>query len=246
MIRNIGFKGIHKNKLKLSGEINKKINENPNLSLEDILSEETLLDEIQSKNELLYNYLNKERIKQMINYIIKEPPSDSSYDKGHKFPWICSQIFNIEDRNIMKYFYKTNNELEIKNENNKNKSEDIKNGKNIEMLDYLLSFLNCDSELNYVLCGYFSSLIKNLLKLENNIIIQYLYLEKKDSIQKMIYHSYRYCIYEILEKILQYNNKDEINKNELIPKIRMELLEELFEKIDIDMDTEKLFHYVHL
>ena len=76
MIRNLGFKGAHKKKLKLSGEINKKINENPNISLEEILSEETLLDEIENKNELLYNYLNKERIKQMINYIIKEPPSD--------------------------------------------------------------------------------------------------------------------------------------------------------------------------
>ena len=240
MIRNLGFKGVHKKKLNLTGEINKKINENPNLPIEDILSDETLLDEIESKNELLYNYLNKERIKQMVNYIIKEPPSDSSYDKGHKFPWICSQIFNIEDRNILKYFYQTNNELEIKTEENENNNRDIKNSKNIEMLDYLLSFLNTDSELNYVLCGYFSSLIKNLLNLEYNIIIQYLYLEKKESIQKMIYHSYRCCISEILEKILQYN-KDEINENELIPKIRMELLEELFEKIDIDMDTEKLF-----
>jgi len=231
MIRNIGFKGIHKKKPKLSDEINKKINENPNLPLEDLLSEETLIDEIESKNELLYKYLNKEKIKQMINYIIKEPPSDSSHDKGYKFPWICSQIFNTEDRNIMKYFYKTNNELENKNGNKKN----------IEMLDYLLTFLYSDSELNYVLCGYFSSLIKNLLNLEYNIIIQYLYLEKKESIQKMIYHSYRCCISEILEKILQYDNKDEINKNELIPKIRMQLLEEIFDIIDIDMDTEKLF-----
>jgi len=234
MIRNLGFKGIHKKKPKLSDEINKKINENPNLPLEDLLSEETFVDEIESKNELIYSYLNKEKIKQMVNYIIKEPPSDSSHDKGYKFPWICSQIFNIEDRNIMKYFYKTNNELENKKENNKN-------SKNIEMLDYLLSFLYSDSELNYVLCGYFSSLIKNLLNLEYDIIIKYLYLEKKESIQKMIYHSYRCCISEILEKILQYNNKDEINKNGLIPKIRMELLEELFDKIDIDMDTEKLF-----
>ena len=234
MIRNLGFKGIHKKKPKLSDEINKKINENPNLPLEDLLSEETFVDEIESKNELIYSYLNKEKIKQMVNYIIKEPPSDSSHDKGYKFPWICSQIFNIEDRNIMKYFYKTNNELENKKENNKN-------SKNIEMLDYLLSFLYSDSELNYVLCGYFSSLIKNLLNLEYDIIIKYLYLEKKESIQKMIYHSYRCCISEILEKILQYNNKDEINKNGLIPKIRMELLEELFGKIDIDMDTEKLF-----
>ena len=231
MIRNLGFKGIHKKKPKLSDEINKKINENSNLPLEDLLSEETFVDEIESKNELIYSYLNKEKIKQMVNYIIKEPPSDSSHDKGYKFPWICSQIFNIEDRNIMKYFYKTNNELENKNGNKKN----------IEMLDYLLSFLYSDSELNYVLCGYFSSLIKNLLNLEYDIIIKYLYLEKKESIQKMIYHSYRCCISEILEKILQYNNKDEINKNGLIPKIRMELLEELFDKIDIDMDTEKLF-----
>ena len=234
MIRNIGFKGINKKKPKLSDEINKKINENPNLPLEDLLSEETLIDEIESKNELLYNYLNKEKIKQMVNYIIKEPPSNSSHDKGYKFPWICSQIFNIEDRNIMKYFYKTNNELENKNENNENSN-------NIEMLDYLLSFLYNDSELNYVLCGYFSSLIKNLLNLEYNTIIKYLYLEKKESIQKMIYHSYRCSISEILEKILQYDNKDEINKNELIPRIRKQLLEELFDKIDIDMETEKLF-----
>ena len=172
MIRNIGFKGINKKKPKLSDEINKKINENPNLPLEDLLSEETLIDEIECKNELLYKYLNKEKIKQMVNYIIKEPPSNSSHDKGYKFPWICSQIFNIEDRNIMKYFYKTNNELENKNENNENSN-------NIEMLDYLLSFLYNDSELNYVLCGYFSSLIKNLLNLEYNTIIKYLYLEKK-------------------------------------------------------------------
>ena len=109
MIRNLGFKGIHKKKPKLSDEINKKINENPNLPLEDLLSEETFVDEIESKNELIYSYLNKEKIKQMVNYIIKEPPSDSSHDKGYKFPWICSQIFIIEDRNIMKYFYKTKN-----------------------------------------------------------------------------------------------------------------------------------------
>ena len=40
----------------------------------------------------------------MIDYIIKEPPNDSGHDKGYKFPWICSQIFNIGDSNIMKYF----------------------------------------------------------------------------------------------------------------------------------------------
>ena len=288
MIRNLGFKGLHKKKLVLTGEIDKKLKENENIPLEEILSEDTVVDEIQNKNKLLYKYFNKEKVKKLVDYIIKEPPSDSSHEIGYKFPWTCSQIFNLEDRNIMKYFLKTNFELangkneEEKNDNNdnndlyedvemedENKNEDNKenensnnkndnhkintednscvnaneqNNKNLELFDYLLTFLNNDSELNYVLCGYFASLLKNLLNMEYTLIMKYLYLEKKDSIEKMIHHSYRYSISEILTKILIYNiNDEELNSNDEIPIIRMELLEKLFDKIDIDMDTEKLY-----
>ena len=117
MIRNLGFKGIHKKKLVLNGEIDKKLKENKNLPLEDILSEDTIIDEIENKNKLLYEYFNKEKIKQMIDYIIKQPPLNSSHDKGYKFPWVCSQIFSIEDREFMKYFLKTNSELKITKNN---------------------------------------------------------------------------------------------------------------------------------
>jgi len=288
MIRNLGFKGLHKKKLVLTGEIDKKLKENENIPLEEILSEDTVVDEIQNKNKLLYKYLNKEKVRQMVDYIIKEPPSDTTHDIGYKFPWICSQIFNVEDRIIMKYFLKTNFELanekieeenndnndnndlyedvemedENKNEdskenedtnnkydNNKNNNEDNsgvnineQNNKNLELFDYLLTFLDNDSELNYVLCGYFASLLKNLLNMEYTLIMKYLYLEKKDSIEKMINHSYRYSISEMLTKILIYNtNDEELNSNDEIPIIRMELLEKLFDKIDIDMDTEKFY-----
>jgi len=283
MIRNLGFKGLHKKKLVLTGEIDKKLKENENIPLTEILSEDTVIDEIQNKNKLLYKYFNKEKVKKLVDYIIKDPPSDSSHEIGYKFPWTCSQIFNLEDRNIMKYFLKTNFELanekneEEKNENNdnndlyedvemedenknegnkenessnnKNNTEDNscvnaneQNNKNLELFDYLLTFLNNDSELNYVLCGYFASLLKNLLNMEYTLIMKYLYLEKKDSIEKMIHHSYRYSISEILTKILIYNtNDEELNSNDEIPVMRMELLEKLFDKIDIDMDTEKLY-----
>ena len=316
MIRNLGFKGIHKKKLVLNGEIDKKLKENKNLPLEDILSEDTIIDEIENKNKLLYEYFNKEKIKQMIDYIIKQPPLNSSHDKGYKFPWVCSQIFSIEDREFMKYFLKTNselkitknNEIEVKkkedplkktikfNENiknkkntfnmnnnrinttlkssrnasnigNRNKKNNIKinnilsmrnsslktrsnknlnnnnynNNKNIDLLDYLLTFLNNNSELNYVLCGYFSSVMKNLLTMEYNLIIKYLYLVRKDSIKRMIYHSYRYSIAELLNKILQYNNNEELTKNRNISIIRMELLEEIFTKLNLELDTEKYY-----
>ena len=270
MLRNLGFIG-HRKKNKLSGEIDKLINQNPNISLEEVLAEDTIIDELQSQNKILIKYLNKEKVKQMIDYIIKEPPSDSNHNKGYKFPWVCSQLFNTGDYNIMKYFLKTNKELEeekkseegkesnkdenkINEKSNNNNKENNENKQNlnidilhqkekenrIELLDYLLNFLSSDTEPNYVLCGYFASIIKTLLNMNQTVIIKYLYLENKEFIRKLIYHSYRQSISEILNKIVQYNsNEDEFNIEEM-SLIRMDILEGLFEKIEIDMDTEKL------
>ena len=274
MLRNLGFVGLHKKKAILTGDIDKKINENKNVSLEEILSDDTIIPEIESHNKTLLNYLNKDKIRQMIDYIIKEPPNDSDHDKGYKFPWICSQIFNIGESNIMKYFLKTNKELEEEEkiieeeekeknseQNNSNKekknNQENKNNKNkklninliaqkkekenkIELLDYLLSFLSSQTEPNYVLCGYFASIIKTLLGMDHKVIIKYLYLENKDFIRKLIYHSYRQSISEILNKIVQYDSNEEEFNIEDMALIRMDILEGLFDRIDINMDNEKL------
>ena len=270
MLRNLGFRGLHKKKSVLNGNIDKMINENNDISLEKILAEDTIIDEVENQNKTLMKYLKKDKIKQMIDYIIKEPPNDASQDKGYKFPWICSQIFNLGDSNIMKYFLKTNKELEEEKkkeeerENNKNeqssensKPDDDKNKKNkkinineivrqkgkenkIELLDYLLTFLSSDSEPNYVLCGYFASIIKTLLNMDQTLIIKYLYVENKEFIRKLIYHSYRQSISEILNKIVQYDSNEEEFNIEDMALIRMDILEGLFDKIDANMDNEKL------
>ena len=412
--------------------INKKLSENNNSPpLEELLIEEGLIDELQSKNEKLINYFNKEKIKQMLDYIIKEPKEDD-HNKGHKFPFICSKLFNVEEIKIMKYFLKTNKELikekneekkeEEKDDKNKNddsinfdkdeeKNEDINNGNKddlyfdlykdddivdenkkeeyedvkdkeinlddikidkkeednkdnnkkddsniikendnekslesgnkddkvkiidnnktnndnnneentinnetkennkskededivnqerkkicifnspnsivnnsftnkrydspvksdskkeegenkeeeindnypedrIEILDYFFSFLMDDSELNYVLCGYFSSLMTNLLNINSKIIIKYLFLQRKDILKRLVYHSYRKSIAETLCKILKYENKfkddeDNIGYDEHeFSIIRLEIIKDIFATIDINMDTEKLF-----
>ena len=270
MLRNLGFRGLHKKKSVLNGNIDKMINENNDISLEKILAEDTIIDEVENQNKTLMKYLKKDKIKQMIDYIIKEPPNDASQDKGYKFPWICSQIFNLGDSNIMKYFLKTNKELEEEKkkeeerENNKNeqssensKTDDDKNKINkkinineivrqkgkenkIELLDYLLTFLSSDSEPNYVLCGYFASIIKTLLNMDQTLIIKYLYVENKEFIRKLIYHSYRQSISEILNKIIQYDSNEEEFNIEDMALIRMDILEGLFDKIDANMDNEKL------
>ena len=243
MLRNIGFRS-HKKNIKSPGIIEKKITDNNSIPLEEILSEDSVIDELQSGNKILIKYLNKERVKQMIDYIIKEPPDDSSYDKGHKYPWICSQLFNIENSEILKYFYMTNKELELEeakeNENRMDIEFDKNTENNIELLDYLSTFLTSNKELNYVLCGYFASLIKTLLNSKSTIIIKYLYNENKDFIKKLIKYSYRESISEILNKIFQYDITVEEFNIEEMDLIRMEILEGLFSKIDMDMDNEKL------
>ena len=403
--------------------INQKLSNTDNPPpLEELLIEDGIIEELQNKNEKLIKYLTKEKIKQMIDYIIKEP-KEEDHNKGHKFPFVCSKLFNVEEAKIMKYFFKTNKELlnekddnenfnkkninkdvyfdlnqddkvnieerydnfnnfkekeiniddinfndkkdennednddvvindvinfdnnnhndenededmvNLDNENNneENKNDDInkneekdkqekintdnkenddknkeicllktpdtinnnssknnrydisstqtqekkeekkednkasnKSDKNdddnkqvdeelkypedkIEILDYLFSFLIDDSELNYVLCGYFSSLMTNLFNINYISIVKYLFTKRKDILKRFVYHSYRKSIAEALCKIIKYEDKfnEEINKNDYDQKefsiIRMQIIKDIFEKIEINMETEKLY-----
>ena len=78
MMPKLGLIGLHKKKSVLSGEIDKKTIQNNNIQLY------TIIDEIQSLNKLLIKYLNKDKIKQMIDYIIKLP-RHSDHNKRYKF-----------------------------------------------------------------------------------------------------------------------------------------------------------------
>ena len=422
--------------------INQKLNDKNNPpSLEDLLVLEGIASEFKSKNKKLIEFCTKEKLKQMLDYIIKEPKVDD-YNKAHKFPFICSKIFDLDIYDIVKYFFMTKNELiedknkinlnldlreydsseiELRNqyeedffgnvinefnmddngnenennynnnneeekkeeqkennedemnykdnndnmnnnndnineqknddkienyninenkkededdlvnhideevnqkneknednienkkekdknekieenkennndkiqenqdnlinyETNKNKDEtkedtkeeklneekeDQKNAENnnsnnnnkeikdeypedrIEILDYFLSFLLTDSELNYVLCGYFSSLMSNLLNRKGDKIIRYIYEKRKDILDKLLYHSYNISISELFFRFLKYNETtyclidkgDHSLENKHIAEMKSELIKNLFDTIDINMNTEKL------
>ena len=103
-----------------------KILSDKNKTLEDLLRDEDLIHELNSKNEQLFKYFNKEKIKKLIDYIIKEPEIDENApetpenkDKGYKFPFVCSQIFGLELEELLKYFFMTNKQIEeeLKKEN---------------------------------------------------------------------------------------------------------------------------------
>ena len=387
-----------------------KILSDKNKTLEDLLRDEDLIHELNSKNEQLFKYFNIEKIKKLIDYIIKEPEIDENApetpenkDKGYKFPFICSQIFGLELEELLKYFFMTNkqieeelkkenkekeekdknkkdeknkeeekkenkvednninkeelkkeepenikedkkglkneqNELNNNNENNEdkkdiekkeaenenkeeikdkekekteesdkkeekkendkevkenievnkddkkenaNKEENIdqnnddknkeklnekeveKNEKEekieenktlenrIELIDYLFTFLPKEfdegKKLNYVLCGYFSSLITNLLNVNPTVFIKYIYKERKDIFNLMTSHFYRKSISNALSRILYFENYineigaevDEQTKNDM-NETRNKVLLDIFSSIKIDMDNERL------
>ena len=108
--------GLNFGNMNLTSEaIDKKLND-PNTTVEDLLKEEELLQEFRSQNEKLIDFFDKDKIKHLLDYIIKE--QEDEQDKGYKFPFLCSQIFGLELDKIMKMLIKMikilSNKLKIK------------------------------------------------------------------------------------------------------------------------------------
>ena len=204
-----------------------------NNTIENILNYSSILDELNSKNEELLKYFQKDKIKILIDYIIKEPEEDN-FEKGHKFPFICCEIFKLGIDEILNQFF----------------INDKKDNNNLELIDYLLLFLSSKEKmknLNVILCGYFSSVIESLLTFNPDSFLQYIYLKRKDVLNSMS-HCYNESIMEILSQILFYenyykdNDKNKLsgaNKNEF-NKVRIDILIDIFKNIKLDIDNEDL------
>ena len=274
-------------------EVEKKL-DNPNSTLEDLLIEEEIIQELKNQNPKLLKFFSKDKIKSLINYIIIEPKEDDQL-KGHKFPFIASELLNCDEPSISDLFLLTNSELkekedkekinenknssddfslkekndnlqkeeskeEIKEENKKEINEENKEEKKeenkeenkqekkineypndkIELLDYFLSFVETDSELNYVLTGYFSKFLIMLFLKKPITLINYFFIKRKDILEKFIYHSYRKSIADLLSKFLLFDNYLIENNNEELFKIRIELIEKIFSNLKIKEEREKI------
>ena len=127
---NLGFfSGLSFYNMKLTSiEVEKKL-DNPNSTLEDLLIEEEVIQELKNQNPKLIKFFTKDKIKSLINYIIKEPKEDNQLT-GHKFPFVASELLNCDEQSISDFFLMTNNELKEKEDkerihHNKNSSKDF-------------------------------------------------------------------------------------------------------------------------
>lgn len=72
--------------------------------IEDILDDSDLLQECKNSNKNLINYLDRDKIKQLIDFITVMPEEDE-HNRGHKYPFVASEVFNCDISEVIDMFF---------------------------------------------------------------------------------------------------------------------------------------------
>ena len=270
----------------INPQLEEKLSKN-DCTLEEILDENDIVNEIKKKNDKIKNFFNQDNIKKLIHYVIDEPSIDDE-KIGYKYPYVSCEILKSELPFITDYFILNNKDYEKKHKNNnskddkndnekieknnneniiiesieinndnlnnninnndntnsekeeKNKEEniEIKNANinnSYELLDEFLSFILTDKpNLNYVLSGYFSMILKSLISQHNNILL-YIYKNKKDVLNSILKFSYLKSISDLslimFDLSFLYNNLKRYESNNIDEEIKI-LIEDGKEAIE--------------
>ena len=162
-------------------------------------------DEI--RNEIKEKEINKDKknLKKEENLIEENKKENIKENKDNN---ICIKSEEKQENKILDE-NKTNNikKEEDKKGENKKENKDIKNDKIVapnEFLDLLLNFMIGEkSELNDVLCGYFSNVLIALINKYPAKLLMYLYTIRKDALKQIIFHSYQKSLSILALKILK-------------------------------------------
>ncbi len=271
----------------INPQLEEKLSKN-DCTLEEILDENDIINEIKKKNDKIKNFFNQDNIKKLIHYVIDEPSIDDE-KIGYKYPYVSCEILKSELPFITDYFILNNNDYDKKHKNNnskddkndkenieknnndekiiienieinndnlnnninnnektnseieeKNKEENIEiknanNNNSYELLDELLSFILTDKpNLNYVLSGYFSMILKSLISQHNNILL-YIYKHKKDVLDSILKFSFLKSISDLslimFDLSFLYNNLKRYETNNIDEEIKI-LIEDGKEAIE--------------
>ncbi|KAL8115512.1 uncharacterized protein LOC141668383 [Apium graveolens] len=108
-----------------------------NFTLEELLDEEEIIQECKALNSRLINFLrDRAQVKQLLQYIINEPPQDAESTRIFKFPFIACEIFTCEIDVILKTLVEEE-----------------------ELMELLFSFLDPTRSHTALLAGYFSKVV---------------------------------------------------------------------------------------
>lgn len=151
--------------------------ESSETTLEEVLDDESVISEMKNLNHKLMEYMTPEKILEMLNFVVEEPPENCSELRGYKLPFVASELF-VSDVSVIYYAFfpveeakeefgdyqeaaegneKKEEEVEkvVGKEDSKEKEKEI----SAKLLSTLFNVIESE-KLNPVLVGYFAKIIQ--------------------------------------------------------------------------------------
>ncbi len=82
-------------------------------TVEKLLEDDDVLSEFKSMNDKLIQYFDHERLSRLVEYMTVMPPEDAPHSRGHKYPFIASEIFNCEINQVLEKFFEAPPKKEV-------------------------------------------------------------------------------------------------------------------------------------
>ncbi|XP_042006837.1 serine/threonine-protein phosphatase 6 regulatory subunit 1-like [Salvia splendens] len=132
-------------------------------TLEELLDEDEIIQECKALNGRLINFLRERaNVKQLVQYIVEEPPEGAEKERIFKLPFVACEIFTCEVDIILKALIEDD-----------------------ELVDLLFSFLEPERSHSTLLAGYFSKVVVCLLLRKTTPLMNYIQAHQ-DIIKRLV------------------------------------------------------------
>ena len=151
-------------------------------TLEELLEEDDLLQEVKSKNERLLTFLQTEEVvEKLVEFVVISAEEGASEVRVYKYPYIACELFCCEVQKILDILVE---------------SQDGK------FLQYLFSLLDHDAPLDHYLAGYFEKILEMLFRRMTVPVMKYLNDGGIPLLQKFLNHIENYSVMQIVQRVM--------------------------------------------
>jgi len=192
--------------------------QNPSTTLEDVLDQENIVQELKESNPDLISFLVQSKAFDiLVSYSyqispdsIKNSEQSTKDSKLTKFPYVASEILSSGNAQIVKRFleYDSTEDTETTqttvSEIQDNPSEQSKEHPLAHQLFIkFLTFLDSPAPIDFTLAGYFCKVLKSVFQVEGKTVAEILFNPDQNYVKKMIPHLYCDSIQDLLLAIVK-------------------------------------------
>ncbi len=178
--------------------------EKESFTLEELLQEDELLQEVKSHNHRLIEFLSQEStVMKILEYIVTTPPEEDADDiRNFKYPYMSCEILCCEIADILNIF-----EVGTSTDNNINidavDKDSITNMNNRnDALIKLFSILDETAPLNQYQAGYFEKILDMLFRRNTSHMMRFINDGGEELFNKFVNHLENYSILQIVQRLL--------------------------------------------